>query len=168
MATTNLKGQSVELLGTELKVGDKAPSITLVDKDLANLQVGGAKDKTQLVVVVPSLDTAICAAETRNFNVKASSLEGVETIIVSMDLPFAQKRFCSTEGIDNLSVGSDFRQKAFGNAYGMLLGSGALEGVLARAIFVVDKSGVITYKQLVPEISAEPNYEEALNAAKSA
>ena len=167
MATTMLKGNTVNLAGTELNVGDAAPAVTVPQMDLSDAVVGGSKDKVQLVVVVPSLDTPVCATETREFNTKATSLDGVETTIVSMDLPFASKRFCSTEGIENLTVTSDFRSKEFGNKYGMLVADGPLAGVLARAIFVVGKDGKVAYKQLVPEITAEPNYDEAINAAKA-
>lgn len=165
---TKLKGNLVKLSGTAVKVGDKAPAVTVVKSDLSEITVGGAKDKVQLIVVVPSLDTPVCATETRNFNAKASALSGVETVVVSMDLPFASSRFCSTEGISNLSVASDFRNKAFGDAYGVLVADSPLAGVLARAIFVVNKEGKVTYKELVPEITAEPDYEKALEAAKAA
>lgn len=166
--TTKLKGEEVKLLGNEPKVGALAPEVKLIDKNLAEVSVGGKKDKVQLIVTVPSLDTAVCATETRNFNVKAAGLDGVETTIVSVDLPFAQKRFCSTDGIDNLVVASDFRSKQFANAYGVLIGSGVLSGLLARAVFVVDKEGKISYVQMVAEIADEPNYDEALEAARAA
>ena len=165
---TKLKGNPVNLTGNVLNVGDTAPAIAVVKGDLSEMTVGGAKATAQLIVVVPSLDTAVCATETRNFNTKAAALEGVETVIVSMDLPFASKRFCSTEGIENVTTVSDFRNKEFGKAYGMLLADGPLAGVLARAVFVVDKAGKITYKELVPEITAEPEYDRALEAAKAA
>lgn len=168
MATTMLKGNTVNLAGTDLNVGDAAPEVTLPNMELADVTVGGSKDKVQLVVVVPSLDTPVCATETRNFNTQAASLENVDTTIVSMDLPFASKRFCSTEGIGNLTVTSDFRAKDFGNAYGTLVAEGPLAGVLARAIFVIGTDGKVAYKQLVPEITAEPNYDEAIEAAKAA
>ena len=99
---------------------------------------------------------------------QAAGIEGLEVTVVSMDLPFAAKRFCSTEGIENLTVASDFRNKDFANAYGVLIADGPLAGVTARAIFVIDRNGEITHKQLVPEITEEPNYEEALDAAKKA
>ncbi len=168
MATTMLKGNTVNLAGTDVNVGDAAPEVTVPKMDLSDTTIGGAKDKVQLVVVVPSLDTPVCATETREFNSKASGLDGVETTVISMDLPFASKRFCSTEGIENLTVASDFRTKEFGNKYGMLVADGALAGVLARCIFVINKEGKVTYKQLVPEITAEPNYDEAIEAAKAA
>jgi len=167
MATVTLKGNECNLAGNELSVGDKAPEVTVVKSDdLSEITVGGAKEKAQLIIAVPSLDTPVCAMETTKFNNQAAGIDGLEVTVVSMDLPFAAKRFCSTEGIENLTVASDFRNKDFANAYGVLIADGPLAGVTARAIFVVDKNGEITYKQLVPEITAEPDYEEALSAAK--
>jgi thiol peroxidase len=167
MATTMLKGNTVNLAGNEVNVGDKAPEITVVNSEgLADVKVGGAQGVKQLIIVVPSLDTGVCATETRQFNAKAASLEGVKTTVVSMDLPFAAGRFCSAEGITNLTVASDFRNKDFANAYGVLIADGALAGVTCRAIFAVDAEGTVTYKEIVPEITEEPNYEAALNAVK--
>ena len=167
MATTKFKGQDVELLGTEIKVGDKAPEVTVVNSDgLGDIVVGGAKDKKQLLIVVPSLDTGVCATETRNFNAKVADLKDVETTVISLDLPFASNRFCSTEGINNLTVASDFRNKDFANSYGMLLGGSVLAGVMGRAIFVIDTDGIVTYKEIVPEITEEPDYDSALEAVK--
>jgi len=169
METTKLKGNEVKLAGNEVNVGDKAPEVTVVNSEgLADKKVGGAQDKVQLLVVVPSLDTPVCAAETRKFNEKAAEIEGVDTTVISMDLPFAAGRFCSAEGIENLTVASDFRNKDFANAYGVLIAEGPLAGVTCRAIFVVDRDGKIAYKQIVPEITEEPEYEEALEAAKAA
>ncbi len=168
MATTKLKGNVVNLTGTEVNVGDKAPAVNVVAKDLSEVQVGGAKDKTQVLVVVPSLDTPVCAAETRKFNEEATKIEDVEVNIISMDLPFSMGRFCTTEGIENLVVGSDFRAKEFANAYGVLIEDGALAGLTCRAIFVINKEGNVTYKEICPEITEEPNYEEVLEAAKNA
>jgi thiol peroxidase len=168
MATTMLKGNTVNLAGNEVNVGDKAPEVTVVNSEgLADVKVGGAQGAKQLIVVVPSLDTPVCATETRQFNAKASEIEGVKTTVVSMDLPFAAGRFCSTEGIDKLTVASDFRNKDFANAYGVLIADGALAGVTCRAIFVVDAEGTVTYKEIVPEITEEPNYDAALAAAKA-
>ncbi|NPA73720.1 MAG: thiol peroxidase [Epsilonproteobacteria bacterium] len=168
MAKTKLKGNDVNLAGNDVKVGDKAPEVTVVGKDLSEIKVGGAKDKVQLIVAVPSLDTAVCAAETRKFNEEATSIDGVEVTVVSMDLPFAMGRFCTTEGIENLNVGSDFRDKEFAKSYGVLIADGPLAGLSARAIFVVNNQGEITYKQIVPEITEEPNYKEAIEATKAA
>ena len=165
MATTKFKGTDVELVGTEINVGDKAPAITVVNSDgLGDVTVGGATGKKQLIIVVPSLDTGVCATETRNFNAKVAGLEGVDATVVSLDLPFASGRFCSAEGIDKLTVASDFRNKDFANAYGVLLGGSVLAGVTCRAIFVVNEEGVVTYKEIVPEITEEPNYDAALAA----
>lgn len=167
MATTMLKGNVVNLAGTEVKVGDSAPQVTVVNSaGLGDVVVGGAQGTKQLIIVVPSLDTAVCATETRNFNAKASQIEGVKTTVVSMDLPFAAGRFCTTEGIDKLTVASDFRNKDFANAYGVLIADGALAGVTCRAIFAVNEEGVVTYKEIVPEITTEPNYDAALAAVK--
>jgi thiol peroxidase len=170
MATVTFKNDTVcNLAGTEINVGDKAPVTTVVNCNpmLQNETIGG-EGKTQLVVVVPSLDTGVCDAETRRFNTEAASLEGVEVITVSMDLPFAAARWCGAAGIDNIKVCSDFRNKDFANNYGVLLADGPLAGITARVIFVIGKDGKVTYKQVVPEITQEPDYEEALNAAKAA
>jgi len=163
MATTQLKGNDVQLGGTTVNVGDKAPAVTVVATDLSEKTIGGANGKKQLIIAVPSLDTEVCATETRTFNSKAAQFSDVDVTVVSMDLPFASKRFCSTEGID-LTVASDYRNKDFMNAYGTLIAEGPLAGVSARAIFVIDANGIITYKELVPEITAEPDYDSALAA----
>ncbi len=163
MATTKFKGTDVELLGNTVNVGDKAPSITVVNSaGLGDVTVGGATGKKQLIIVVPSLDTGVCATETRTFNAKAAGLTDVTVTIVSLDLPFASGRFCQAEGIDNLTVCSDFRNKEFANAYGVLLGGSVLAGVTCRAIFAVNAEGIVTYKEIVPEITEEPNYDAAL------
>ncbi len=165
MATTKFKGTDVELLGNEVNVGDKAPEVTVVNSDgLGDVVVGGAQAQKQLIIVVPSLDTGVCATETRNFNAKVAGLENVSATIVSLDLPFASGRFCSAEGIDKLTVTSDFRNKDFANAYGVLLGGSVLAGVTCRAIFVVETDGTVSYKQIVPEITEEPDYDAAIAA----
>jgi len=170
MATVTFKKDTVcKLGGNEVNVGDKAPEVTVVNCDpmLQDEKIGG-EGKVQLVVAVPSLDTPVCDAETRKFNEEAAKLDGVEVVTVSMDLPFAAARWCGAAGIDNVKVCSDFRNKDFGKAYGVLLEDGPLAGVLGRVIFVIDKDGKIAYKQVVPEITEEPNYEEAIEAAKKA
>ncbi len=171
MATTvTFKNDTVcNLEGNEINVGDKAPEVTVVNSNpmLQDEKIGG-EGKVQLVIAVPSLDTPVCDAETRKFNEEASKLDGVEVITVSMDLPFAAARWCGAAGIENIKVCSDFRNKDFGRSYGVLLADGPLAGVLARVIFVIGKDGKVTYKQVVPEITQEPNYEEAIEAAKAA
>lgn len=170
MATVTFKEDIVcNLAGNEVNVGDKAPEVTVVNCNpmLQDEKIGG-EGKVQLVVAVPSLDTGVCDAETRKFNEAAADLEGVEVVTVSMDLPFAAARWCGAAGIENIKVCSDFRNRDFGNAYGVLLADGPLAGILARVIFVIGKDGKVAYKQVVPEITSEPNYDEALEAAKSA
>ncbi len=168
MGYTQFKGTDVTLEGNQLEVGDVAPVVTIVGADLNDIEVGGAKDQVQLIISVPSLDTAVCAAETRKFNEAVGSLDICATTVVSMDLPFASSKFCSTEGIDNIEVGSDYVDKDFGKAYGVLMQDNKLKGLLARAVFVVNRSGEIIYKEIVPEVTAEPDYDEALEAIKSA
>ncbi|PLY09336.1 MAG: thiol peroxidase [Arcobacter sp.] len=162
MATTKLQGNLVNLAGNDVNVGDKAPIVNVVGQDLAEIEVG---NKAQVVVVVPSLDTPVCAAETRKFNEEAAKTEA-EVVVVSMDLPFAMGRFCTTEGIENLKVGSDFRNKDLANAYGVLIADGPLAGATCRAVFVIDSNGVINYKEICEEITEEPNYDAALAAIK--
>lgn len=169
MATVKFKGElEVSLNGTELNVGDIAPVVSGVAADLSDIQIGGQKGKAQIILAVPSLDTGVCAAEARKFNEVASKLDNAEVIVVSMDLPFAMKRFCTTEGIENLKVASDFRAKAFAKSYGVLQANGPLAGLTARAVFIVNPSGKITYKEIVPEITNEPNYDAVLAAASEA
>jgi len=165
---TKLKGNDVALYGNQINVGDKAPVVTLPNSGLEEVSIGGTCDKAQLIVAVPSLDTPVCAMETTKFNNEAASVDGATVFVVSMDLPFAAKRFCSTEGIENLQVLSDYREKSFSTTYGTLIAEGPLRGLSARVIFVIDKDGVVTYKEIVPEITEEPNYENALEALKEA
>jgi thiol peroxidase len=162
MATTKLQGNLVNLAGNDVNVGDKAPIVNVVGQDLGDIEVG---NKVQVVVVVPSLDTPVCAAETRKFNEEAAKTEA-EVVVVSMDLPFAMGRFCTTEGIENLKVASDFRNKDFAKAYGVLISDGALAGITCRAIFVINANGIVTYKEICDEITEEPNYDAALSAIK--
>jgi len=163
---TKLKGNEIALYGNQVNVGDKAPIITLPASDLSDVTIGGACDKAQLIVAVPSLDTPVCAIETTKFNNQAAAVEGGTVCVVSMDLPFAAKRFCSTEGIENLAVLSDFRDKSFSTAYGTLIAEGALRGLSARVVFVIAKDGTVAYKEITDDITSEPKYEEALEAFK--
>ncbi|MHB1680865.1 MAG: thiol peroxidase [bacterium] len=161
----SLKGNKVSLVGPALNVGDKAPKVIVVAKDLKEKEVGGENVKVQLIITVPSLDTPVCETEAKKFNEMLSKFENIDVNIISMDLPFAQNRFCESFNIKNITVASDFRNRDMGK-YGVTIGEGALKGLTARAVFVVNKEGKITYKQLVPEITQEPNYEEVLNALK--
>ncbi len=157
------KGQEVQIgNGIELKVGDKAPVARVVTTDLQEIEVGGSKDKVQVLITVPSLDTPVCATETKRFNELIANKEGIFPVVISMDLPFASKRFCTTEGVDNLIVASDFRYGEFKRNYGIEIKEGPLAGLLARTIFVVDKDGAIRYIQIVPEITQEPDYDDVI------
>ena len=162
--SVTFKGTAVELEGKGVSVGQRAPEVDLVANDLSSLKVGGASGKFQVLIVLPSLDTGVCATEARTFNQKVASKNNVEATVISLDLPFAMGRFCSTEGIENLRVASDFRGAKFGKEYGVLLASSPLAGLLTRAIFVIDPDGVVAYKELVGEITTEPNYDAALKA----
>jgi thiol peroxidase len=158
-----MKGGPMTLIGPALKVGDKAPDFTVLDNGLQPVTLDKSAGKTRLISVVPSLDTPVCDAQTRRFNEEASKLAGnVEIITVSMDLPFAQKRFCSTAGL-KISCYSDFNSASFGQAYGVLIKELRL---LARAIFVVGPDDKIKYMEIVPEVTTHPNYDAALKAVR--
>ncbi|ADU97514.1 Redoxin domain protein [Thermovibrio ammonificans HB-1] len=163
--TVTLKGNPVTLAGPVVNVGDEAPVACVVKSDLLEKQIGGKKEKVQLIITVPSLDTPVCETETRKFNEMLKDLD-VDVTVVSMDLPFAEKRFCESFNVSNVDVASDFRYRDM-EKFGVLIAEGALKGLLARAVFIVDKSGKVCYKQLVPEITQEPNYDEVLSALKS-
>lgn len=164
--SVTFQGGAVKLFGNTLKVGDNAPEVTLVGKDLSDVKIGGAQGKFQVINVVPSLDTGVCAIQARKFNEKAASLSNTKVYVVSVDLPFAQGRFCSTEGIENLVVASDFRDKELGKKYGLLIEDTALKGVLTRAVIVVNAEGKVVYEEVCKEITNEPNYDAAIAALK--
>jgi len=160
---TTFKGNPLTVLGNEVKVGQKAPDFTVLGGDLAPITLASSKGKTRLLVAVPSLDTPVCDAETRRFNEEAAKMQGVEVLVISMDLPFAQGRFCQTAGIKNLKTASDHRDASFGKAYGALIKELRL---LARSIFVVDTNDTVQYVEYVKEVASHPNYDAALNALK--
>lgn len=155
--TVTFKGTPVHLSGTKVSVGDMAPIATVVDRDLNELKIGEKMLKTQVIVMVPSLDTPVCNLEARTFNTEMAKRPEVQMVTVSMDLPFAGKRYCAAHGVDNILVTSDFRYHQAAEAYGMLLDDGPFKGLFARAIFIV-KEGQVIYRQLVPEITQEPDY----------
>jgi thioredoxin-dependent peroxiredoxin len=160
------KGAPLTLLGNAPEVGKPAPQFTALHGDLSPFSLSETAGKTVVVNSVPSLDTAVCAAQARRFNVEAAGLgDDVKVLVVSMDLPFAQSRFCSTEGIANLVTVSDHRDASFGSAYGLLIKELRL---LARAVLVIGKDGVLRYQQLVPEVAQEPDYGAALAAIGAA
>lgn len=164
MSKVTLNGENVKLIEDELSVGDFAPEVELVNQDLKTIKVGGSSDKIQVIATVPSLDTGVCALETKKFNEKMDGISHIDFSIVSMDLPFALGRFCGVENIKNVQTLSDFRNKEFGKKFGVLMDSGALKGLLARAIFVIDKDSKIIYKELVSEITNEPDYEGVIKS----
>lgn len=158
-----MKGNPLTLLGEEIKVGDKAPDFTALDNGLAPVELSSFRGKVCIVCSVPSLDTPVCDIEARRFNEEASKLgPDVAVLVVSMDLPFAQKRWCAAAGVSDVQTLSDHRDASFGAAYGVLIKELRL---LARAIFVIDKEGVVRHVELVKEIADEPDYEAALAAA---
>ncbi|MDD5326818.1 MAG: thiol peroxidase [Phycisphaerae bacterium] len=162
--TVTMKGKPLTLVGKELKVGDAAPDFEVVANDLSAVKLSSFKGKVCIITSVPSLDTAVCDIETRRFNEEAGKLgSDVVVLAISMDLPFAQKRWCGAAGAKNVRTLSDYRDASFGNAYGVLIKELRL---LARAVFVLNKDGVIRYIQIVNEIATEPDYNAALEAVK--
>lgn len=161
-----IHGNPLTLVGQEVKVGDQAPDFAVLDNDLNPKSLKDYAGKVLIISAVPSLDTPICDLETRRFNSEAGSLgANVQILTISMDLPFAQKRWCGAAGVDKLQTLSDHREASFGLAYGVLLKELRL---LARAVFVVNRAGLVTYLQLVPEVTNEPDYEAVLQAVKAA
>ena len=160
-----LKGNPVTLIGNEVNIGQNAPDCTLVANDLSEFKLSSLKGKKVILSAVPSLDTPVCDIQTKRFNQEASKLgNDVKIVTISMDLPFAQKRWCAQTSSDKVITLSDHRNASFGEAYGILVKGLRL---LARSIFVVDANGTLRYKQIVNEITNEPNYEEALQAARN-
>jgi thioredoxin-dependent peroxiredoxin len=158
-------GNPLTLVGNEVKVGDKAPDFTVLDKELKEVKLADFKGKIKVISVTPSLDTPVCDLQARTFNQEAGSLsDGVVVLNVSMDLPFAIARFCVAAGIDKVLTLSDHRDASFGNAYGVLVKELRL---LARSVFVIDKYDVVRYVQIVPEMTNPPEYGKALEEAKT-
>ena len=157
------KGNPLTVIGPEIKVGAKAPDFQALAQDLSPVGLGQFKGKALLISVVPSLDTPVCDAQTRRFNEEAAKLPSLEILTVSMDLPFAQKRWCGAAGINRVKVVSDHQDASFGRGYGVLIKELRL---LSRAIFLVDGGGMIRYVEYVPEVTSHPNYDAALAAVR--
>jgi thiol peroxidase len=154
----------VTLLGKQLEVGDQAPSFKVVDKNFSPVKLSDFADQTLLISVVPSLDTGVCSIQTKRFNDEAATLpKNITTLTISNDLPFAQKRFCDTQGVDSMTVLSDSVWRDFGTKYGVLIKN---MGLLTRAIFIINNQGKIVYKELVANISQQPNYDKALTQVR--
>jgi len=149
------------LIGPELKVGDTAPDFSVVDDSLKDVTLASTGNSTRIFSVVPSLDTPVCDAQTKRFNEESARLPGVQIFTVSMDLPFAQKRFCNSFALDNIKMLSDHRSGSFGEAYGTLIKDLRIH---SRAIFVVGPDNKIRYVEYVPEVGSHPNYEAVLAA----
>ena len=167
--TVLFKGIVVTLLGTFVTSGTKAPDFNLVKNDLSEYTLNENKGKYVVLNIFPSLDTGVCAMSVRRFNQMASELPNTTVLCISKDLPFAQSRFCTVEGIENVVSLSDFRNtSSFGETYGVLMKDGPLQGLLARAVVVINPQGEVIYSELLPEITQEPNYEAVLKVIPKA
>jgi thiol peroxidase len=160
------KGNPVDLVGPELKPGDKAPDFNLQSNALEDVTLASGKGKSRILVVVPSLDTSVCSLESKKFNDKAGALPGIEVLVASMDLPFAQKRWCGAENADRIKTVSAHRDAKFAEDYGVLIKGGPLDRITARAVFVIGPDDTIRHAEYVKEIATEPDYEKAIAAAK--
>jgi thioredoxin-dependent peroxiredoxin len=163
--SVTFKDKPVTLLGNQLKAGDQAPDFKVLANDMSEVTLADSKGSVRLIAAVPSVDTGVCDAEVRRFNEEASKLGNVQVLTISVDLPFAQKRWCAAAGIENVQTLSDHRDLSFGKAYGVAIEELRL---LARSVFVIDSSDKITYVEYVDEVTSHPNYEAAIEAAKAA
>jgi thiol peroxidase len=162
---TTLKGNPLTLIGPELKPGDSAPDFTVMDQALKPVTLKDTGNRVRIISVVPSLDTPVCDAQTRKFNLAAADLPGVDIITVSVDLPFAQTRWCGAFGVDKVKMLSDYKDVSFGTNYGALIKELRIE---SRAIFVLDRENKIRYVEYVKEVADSPNFDAALAAARNA
>ena len=165
LGATTMRGNPLTLIGPELKAGDSAPDFKLVDNGMKNVTLADTGNNVRIISVVPSLDTPVCDAQTKRFNEEAAKLPGVDILTVSMDLPFAQKRWCGAFGVDKVKMLSDHRDGSFGSNYGTLIKDLRIE---SRAIFVLDQQNKIRHAEYVKEVADFPNYETALSAARAA
>lgn len=164
MATITLGGNPINTSGELPKIGSKAPDFQLTNTDLGTTSLSDFKGTKLVLNIFPSIDTGTCAASVRAFNTKAAGLENTKVLCISHDLPFAQKRFCGAEGIENVINLSDFKMGTFGKNYGLEIVDGKLTGLHSRVVIVLDENGTVKYTEQVPEIADEPNYELALAA----
>ncbi len=162
MATITLGGNPINTNGALPIVGSKAPNFELIKTDLSVTSLSDYLGTRLVLNIFPSIDTGTCAASVRAFNAKASTLDNTKVLCISRDLPFAQKRFCGAEGLDNVENLSDFNTGAFGKEYGLEITESVLKGLHSRVVIVIDEEGTIVYSEQVPEIANEPNYENAL------
>jgi thiol peroxidase len=166
MAQITFKGNAIQTAGALPEIGTTAPDFKVVKEDLSTMSPSDFKGKKILLNIFPSLDTPVCAASVRKFNVEAASLPNAVVLCISKDLPFAQKRFCAAEGLDNVIAGSEYRDSDFSTAYGVLITDGPLAGLFSRAVVVINEEGKVLYTEQVPEIAQEPDYEKALAAMR--
>jgi thiol peroxidase len=166
MATVTLRGNPVTVGGTFLKKGDAAPDFNLTGGDLKDVSLKDYAGKRKVISIVPSLDTPTCAKSTKEFNERASAAVNTVVLVVSADLPFAQKRFCGAEGLSNVVSLSTLRGRDFHGRYGVDIQDGPLKGLTARGVVVLDENNKVVHSELVPEIAQEPNYDAALAALK--
>ena len=167
MSKTTFQGMPVNIQGEFIQAGVKAPDFSLVKGDLIRFTLADGKGKNLILNIFPSMDTAVCATSVRKFNKAAASLPNTLVLCISKDLPFAQSRFCTTEGIDHVIPLSDFLfDSDFAAKYGLLMLDGVLKGLLARSVVVINPEGEVVYTELVDDIVKEPNYEAALAAVK--
>jgi len=162
MDKINLKGHPIQLVDDVTEVGVVAQDVTFVTKDLNEVSLFDIEGDVKVLISVPSLDTGVCQAETRKFNAELGKRNGVKGLVISKDLPFASKRFCETEGIENIITLSDFRYGDFGKEFGTEMAEGALKGLLARVVFVLDKNNKVVHTEVSNDILEEPNYDNVL------
>ena len=168
MAQIKLKGNPTHTCGELPKVGTKAPDFLLTRTDLSDFSLADVAGKMVLMNIFPSIDTSVCSMSVRTFNSRITQFPNTLLLAISLDLPFAHKRFCETEGIKNVISASVLRNRKFGDDYGLRITDGPLAGLLARAVIILDEAGIVRYTQLVPDIAQEPDYEAAFNALKTA
>lgn len=165
MTQVTFKNNPVTIIGSGVKVGDQAKDFTVLANDLSEVTLNDSKGSVRIISVIPSIDTGVCDKQTRRFNEEAAKLESVKVLTISVDLPFAQRRWCAASGLENVQVLSDHRDLSFGQAYGVIMEELRL---LARSVFVIDRNDQVIYAEYVGEGTNHPNYEAALDAARAA
>ncbi len=166
MATITLKGNPIHTVGELPAVGSQAPDFKLTKTDLSDASLADFNGKRVVLNIFPSLDTDVCATSVRKFNAEAEKLDNTVVLCISMDLPFAHKRFCTTEGLGNVISLSELRERSFGEEYGVRISDGPMAGLFSRAVVIVDENGKVIYTEQVSEIVQEPNYQAAIEALR--
>ena len=166
MATITFKGSTIHTVGDLPKIGSQAPEFTLTKTDLSEISSNDLKGKNVVLNIFVSIDTSVCQASVRKFNAEAEKLSNTVVLCVSKDLPFAHNRFCGAEGLKNVVPASDFKNLSFSEKYGVKISDGPVAGLMSRAVVVLNDKGTVVYTEQVPEVTTEPNYENALKALK--